>query len=95
MPDNTPLSLPATEFLSTLQGSDYPQALVDRFPRIVNSIIELRKSPVELKSYFDSLLRDMRGGRQGFPLDVLMNLQDLRDRLVGPETDAEGVVRWF
>lgn len=95
MPDNTPLSLPAAEFLSTLEGGDYPQALVDSFPRIVNAIVDLRAHPVELKRYFESLLRDMRGGRKGFPLAVLMNIQDLRDRLVGPEVDADGVLKWF
>lgn len=95
MPDHTPLSLPATEFLSTLEGSDYPQALVDSFPRIVNAIVELRGNPDDLKNYLDTLLRDMRGGRKGFSLEVLMNIQALRDCLIGPETDAEGEVKWF
>ena len=95
MTDSTPLSTQSLEFLSTLEGADYPKALVGRFPRIVNAMMGLRGDPVALKSYMESLLRDMRGGRQGFPLDVLMNIQDMRDRLCGPETDAEGVVKWF
>ena len=95
MPDTTPLSMPAAEFLSTLEGSDYPQALADNFPRIVNSIVELRSNPVELRAYFESLTRDIRGGRKGFSLGVLMNIQDLRDRLIGPETDVDGALKWF
>lgn len=95
MPDTTPLSTQSVEFLSTLEGSDYPKALVERFPRIINAMMDLRSDPVGLKAYMTSLLRDLRGGRQGFPLDVLMNIQDMHDRLVGPEADPEGVVKWF
>ena len=95
MPDDTPLSAPAVAYLSALVGSDYPKELVDTFPRIVNAIVALRGDPVELRTYMNSLLRDLRGGRQGFPLGVLMDIQALKDRLLGPETDAEGVVKWF
>ena len=95
MPDNTPLSAQAVEFLSTLEGIEYPKALAEGYPRILNAIMELRHDRVELRSYFDTLLRDMRGGRKGFALDVLMNIQELKDRLVGPETDASGAIRWF
>ena len=95
MPDNTPLSAPAVAYLSTLVGSDYPKELVGSFPRIVNAIIALRDDPAGLRIYMDTLLRDMRGGRQGFPLGVLMDLQAVKDQLLGPETDPEGVVKWF
>lgn len=95
MADTTPLSAQAVEFLSTLEGSDYPKALVEGFPRIVNAIVELRLSRVELRTYLDNLLSDVRGGRKGFPLEILMDIQDLRERLVGPETDPAGVVKWF
>lgn len=95
MADTTPLSAQAVEFLSTLEGSDYPKALVEGFPRIVNAIVELRHSRVELRTYMDTLLSDVRGGRKGFPLDILMDIQDLRERLVGPEVDPAGVVKWF
>lgn len=95
MPDDTQLSAEAADFLRTLEGSDYPKALVDSFPRIVNAIVELRDDRAKLKSYLDALLNDMRGGRKGFSLSVLMNIQDLRDRLVGPEPDTDGVSRWL
>lgn len=95
MPDTTPLSMSAADFLSTLEGNDYPQALALSFPHIVNAIVELRSNPLELRAYFETLTRDIRGGRKGFPLDVLLNIQDLKDRLIGPETDGEGALKWF
>ena len=95
MADTTPLSAQSVEFLSTLTGKDYPKALVDRFPRIINAMMNLRRDPVGLKAYMTELLRDLRGDRQGFPLDVLMNIQDMSDRLVGPDKDPENVVKWF
>ena len=95
MPDTTPLSAQATQFLSTLEGSAYPQALVDKYPRIVNSIVAARNDPVELKNYMQSLLRDARGGRQGFPLDVLMDIQAMSDLLVPPDTEPDGTLKWF
>lgn len=95
MHDDTPLSAPAIAYLSTLVGSDYPKELVETFPRIVNAIVALRDNPVGLKGYMNSLLQDMRGGRKGFPLGVLMDIQAMKDRLVGPESDGEGVVKWF
>lgn len=95
MADDTRLSAQAVEFLSTLEGSDYPKALVENYPRIINAIVELRDDRAKLKSYMDTLLNDVRGGRKGFPLSILMNIQDLRDRLVGPEPDTDGVSRWL
>ncbi len=95
MPDTTPLSAQAAEFLSTLEGSAYPQALVDKYPRIINSIVAVRNDPVELKNYMTTLLRDTRGGRQGFPLDVLLAIQSLSDLLIPPETEPDGTLKWF
>lgn len=95
MPDNTQLSAEAMEFLGTLKDGAYPKALVDSFPRIVNAIVELRGDRAKLKSYLDTLLNDTRGGRKGFSLNVLMNIQDLRERMVGPEPDTDGVSKWF
>lgn len=95
MADDTQLSAQAVEFLSTLEGGDYPKALVEGYPRIMNTIVELRDDRDKLKNYMDTLLNDVRGGRKGFSLGILMNIQDLRDRLVGPEPDTDGVSRWL
>jgi hypothetical protein len=60
--------------------------LVDQYPRIANTIVELRYERAKLENYFQSLLNDARGGRQGFPFSVLMNLQTLRDVMLGSES---------
>jgi hypothetical protein len=86
MPDEAELSPEADDFFRTLPGDEYPQALVDGYPRIANTIVELRYDRAKLESYFQSLLNDVRGGRQGFPFSVLMNLQSLRDVMLGSES---------
>jgi hypothetical protein len=86
MPDDAELSPEADDFFRTLPGDDYPQALVDQYPRIANTIVELRYERAKLENYFQSLLNDARGGRQGFPFSVLMNLQTLRDVMLGSES---------
>jgi hypothetical protein len=95
MSDDTKLSAEAESFLRTLDGADYPKALVEGYPRIINAIVELKDDRDKLKSYMDTLLNDVRGGRKGFSLGILMNIQDLRDRLVGPEPDTDGVSKWL
>lgn len=90
MPDDdvAALSPEADDFFRTLPGNVYPQALVDQYPRIANTIVELRFDRAKLEGYFQSLLNDSRGGRQGFPFSVLMNLQDLRDVMLGTESGS-------
>ena len=83
MPESVELSPEAEDFFRTLPGNEYPQALVDQYPRIANSIVELRYDHVKLANYFQSLLNDARGGRVGFPFAVLMNLQNLKDLMLG------------
>jgi hypothetical protein len=80
------LEAPTDDYLRSLPGLKYPQALVDTFPRIANTIVSLRTNKPQLRAYFDSLLNDTRGGRQGFPFSVLMNIQDLREAMLGEAT---------
>lgn len=51
----------------------YPQALEERFERILNRIAELWGRP-ELPAYFEDLMIDKRGGRQGFPAEVARDI---------------------
>lgn len=88
MSDNVELSPEADDFFRTLPGDAYPQALVDQYPRIANTIVELRYDREKLGNYFQSLLNDSRGGRQGFPFAVLMNLQNLHDAMLGTESGS-------
>jgi hypothetical protein len=51
-----------------------PFAVVDeKFPRIANAIL-LQWGCPELDDYFNKLIIDTRGGRQGFPPDVIQAL---------------------
>lgn len=86
MEEGVELSMEADDFYRTLPGDQYPQALVDQYPRIANTIVELRYDRAKLKEYFTTLLNDSRGGRQGFPFAVLKDLQNVHDLLVGDDT---------
>src|SRR5690349_25036262 len=59
-------------------GEQYPRALEDRFDRILTKIDELWDRP-EIEDYFSDLIIDKRGGRQGFPKEVLAEIMMLRD----------------
>jgi len=74
-------------------GNDYPFALEAQYERILKRIDELWDSD-EIDAYFTSLIIDDRGGRQGFPADVLNDILRLRDfseseRLRRAETPQE------
>ncbi|MEY5101089.1 MAG: hypothetical protein RJA36_3808 [Pseudomonadota bacterium] len=78
---------PATEtYLRSVPKLKYPSALVTAYPRIANQIVALSSDVEALKTYFDSLTSDLRGGRHGFPFDVLMDIHALRDAIVGDQT---------
>ena len=89
MDEPTPLSAAAEQHLLALPGLKYPLALVRQFPRIVNRLTELKDDPDALRHYFDELTHDARGGRRGFPFEVLMDLLALRERMLGDEPGLE------
>jgi hypothetical protein len=94
MSEKAELTTDADSFFRTLPGKDYPQTLADNFPRIANTIFELRDDRVKLTQYLDSLLNDTRGGRQGFPFSVLMEIQNLREVLLGNVFGPDDSTRW-
>jgi ankyrin repeat protein len=59
------------KILQLLDGREelYPHALEQGYPRILAKILELWNTP-EADAYFNDLLIDERGDRQGFPLHV-------------------------
>ena len=59
-------------------GDHYPIHLEERFDRILTKIEQLWDTP-EIHDYFSDLLIDKRGGRQGFPPDVLNDIIRLRE----------------
>ena len=65
-------------WLEALPMSVRPVALADKYPRIANKLASLWKQPRQCDVYFESLLVDERGGRQGFPQSVALELVTLK-----------------
>lgn len=57
-----------------------PRALCGRFPRIANALSSVWSDPEMTDAYFNELLYDARGRRQGLPEDVVSELLALRAR---------------
>jgi ankyrin repeat protein len=72
----------------------YPHSLEARFKRIFDRIAELWGTPM-LENYLEDLLIDKRGGRQGFPADVMRDifyLHGLHERLMrSKRTEPEDI----
>jgi hypothetical protein len=77
--DDTSLNEDSRALLKSLDEALLPIHLACRFPRIMNRIAALWKRPAHLDPYFDDLLTDKRGGRQGFPFEVARELLALRE----------------
>src|SRR5690242_6266983 len=77
--DDTSLNDDARALLKSLDAALLPIHLACRFPRIMNRIASLWRRPAHLDPYFDDLLTDKRGGRQGFPFEVARELLALRE----------------
>jgi hypothetical protein len=69
---------PTFTWASKLPPEVQPRTLLYRFPRIANLIATMWEDPNSLRRYIDDLLVDKRGSRQGFPLEVLRELFQLR-----------------
>jgi hypothetical protein len=50
-----------------------------RFPHAVEKLLKHWRNPKEFRLTLDSMLIDTRGGRQGFPFDVLSEFGRLRE----------------
>jgi len=77
--DDRELNAAGKALLVSLPELEKPKKLAEAFPRIVNRMAALWKTAAEMNRYFEDLLTDTRGGRQGFPLGVLMELTSLKD----------------
>lgn len=73
----------AESFYKALPPADYPGKLIATYPRIANRIVALLGDKASLARYFEGLLADERGTRQGFDFGTLVEIQNLFDRLVG------------
>jgi hypothetical protein len=77
--DDLRLCAEAKALLESLSPRIRPHQLPERFPRIMNQIALLWRRPVQLDRYFEELLIDSRGDRQGFPFAVALELSTLKD----------------
>ena len=69
---------PTFAWASNLPVEIQPRTLLYRFPRIANLIAAMWQDTNSLRRYVDDLLVDKRGSRQGFPVEVLRELFQLR-----------------
>ena len=66
-------------WIASLPPAARPSALATKFARIANNFAMMWDQLTECRFYFDELFTDRRGGRQGFPPDVLQDLIRLRE----------------
>jgi hypothetical protein len=81
-------SLAARELLSNLPDGML-QATAERFPHVIDALARAWAEPSRMNATLDEVVFDARGNRSGFPLEVLLELAELRARYarwVGPRT---------
>jgi hypothetical protein len=84
--------LPATQrWLGMLAPDVKPQALATQFPRLANHIATDWGNPDACRSFMYHLLVDQRGGRRGFPKDVLQDILALRTFYAQIHPAGEGI----
>lgn len=75
-------------WLRKLPTGRRPERLCMLYPRIANRIAWVWRDTALTEALLDDLLTDRRGGRQGFPKAVVLELRRLRDfsaRLPAPD----------
>ena len=90
----TQLTAEGQALLSSLDEAVRPQELAARYPRIVNQIARHWRTPTLMDRYFQDLLMDTRGSRQGFPLKIVMELSTLREHYTGMSGSARAAGVW-
>jgi hypothetical protein len=88
------LTADGTALLASLDDQIRPKELASRYPRIVNKIARNWRLPSEMDRYFQELLMDTRGNRQGFPLKIVMELSTLREHYSGMSGTARAASVW-
>jgi len=73
------LSEQAESWLLALPEAVRPNALAASHPRVVNRMCQFWRRPTEMDRYFEDLLTDRRGGRQGFPFNIANEIASLSE----------------
>jgi hypothetical protein len=79
LPTDLRLSEQTVSWLAALPESVRPNKLATSYPRIANRLCECWRRPLEADRYFEDLLTDNRGGRQGFSFEVAQEFAALSD----------------
>ncbi len=72
-------SLAARELLSNLPEGML-QVTAERFPHVIEALARDWAEPSRMNATLDEVVFDARGNRSGFPLEVLLELAELRSR---------------
>ena len=78
-PKQEKVSLPTARWLAELPVEFRPKETAARFPHIANMLSTRWMTPIACREYFEELLLDARGDRQGFPSTVVRELAALKD----------------
>ncbi|CAJ0714868.1 hypothetical protein LMG6871_01250 [Ralstonia edaphis] len=88
--DDFALNRDAIRWLASLPDEVRPIELGRKFPRIINTIAAKWADFIGCRRYLNSLQIDERGGRQGFPFEIVQEICTLReyfDSLYPPDKD--------
>ena len=66
----------------------FPRNLLEKYPHIVDQIVQLWGEPEKAHHYFVELMTTQRENRAGFPLDVYTELFALETHYTGTHPDA-------
>ncbi|AQV97043.1 hypothetical protein BJN34_24590 [Cupriavidus necator] len=89
-PEDTMLSDVAMRWLASLPAEARPVELCRRYARIGNQLAALSVHPAALHAFLVELLIDKRGGRQGFPDGIALELSRLHEFMVGRLQGGDG-----
>jgi hypothetical protein len=73
------LNAVAQAWYAALPKTVQPALLAEGFARICNRMGERWLQPDQIIPYFDELLMDNRGGRQGFPISIAIEIASLKE----------------
>jgi hypothetical protein len=77
-PTDRALAGATIDWLLALPPSLRPRQLCDQFPRVANAVAAAWADRAERARVLDDLLVDRRGGRRGFPVSVVREIEVLR-----------------
>ncbi len=78
-PEDHTLNAAGQAWFAALPKTVQPVKLAERYPAICNRMGERWQQPELIIRYFDELLMDNRGGRQGFPISIAIEIASLKE----------------